>query len=225
VRFVDFDGNDWKDKVVGYAVGVATNVIPFSTGLRNQYTPTDPSDYNGALRAVDETSLAVGTALTTWGSGLAAAGAGTMLIGGTTIVASGGAAAIEGGAVAVAGAEAITIGAKSATVGLMLMGNSTANSSAGYEHGKEASSSQQVSFIQGSGEESKIITVDVPDGYRKVKRHSHGQKIYTNGKDYISPDKDGHNEGVWKRARSIKDLDNRKARMGTYDVELNRIGD
>ncbi len=32
-----------------------------------------------------------------------------------------------------AGAEAITIGTKSAAVGLMLMGNSTANKSAGYE--------------------------------------------------------------------------------------------
>lgn len=66
-----------------------------------------------------------------------------MLIGGTTIVASGGAAAIEGGVVAVAGAEAITIGTKSAAVGLMLMGNSTANKSAGYERGKTSGKNER----------------------------------------------------------------------------------
>ena len=143
MRFVDYEGNDWKDKIVGYAVGVATNVIPSSTGLRDQYSPTDPSDYNEALRAVDETALAVGTALTSGGGGLAAIGAGAMLKGGITIVASGGTAAIEGGTVAVAGAEAVAIGTKSAAVGVMLMGNSTANKSAGYEHGKTSGKNER----------------------------------------------------------------------------------
>ena len=52
MRYSDNDGNDRKDKVIGLAIGVATNVVPFSTGLRDQYSPTDPSDYNEALKAV-----------------------------------------------------------------------------------------------------------------------------------------------------------------------------
>ena len=51
-----------------------------------------------------------------------------------------GAAAVEGGAVAVVGAEAVAVGTKASLVGVMLMGNSKANSSAGYEHGKETGS-------------------------------------------------------------------------------------
>ena len=161
MRFVDYDGNNRKDKVIGFAIGVVTNIVPLSTGLRDRYSPTDPSDYNGALRAVDETSFAVGMALTTEGGSLAAAGVGTMLIGGTTIVASGGTAAVEGGAVAVAGAEAFTIGAKSAMVGAMLMGNSAANKSAGYERGKETKLSDSKN-TESSG--AKRIQRDVEKG-------------------------------------------------------------
>ena len=67
------------------------------------------------------------------------------------------------------------------------------------------------------------MTTDVPKGYKRVKEKSHGQKVYSNGKDYISPDRDGHNGGIWKRAKSIKDLDDPKKRMGTYDADFNRI--
>ena len=38
---------------------------------------------------------------------------------------------------------------------------------------------------------------------------------FYNGKYYISPDKHGHNEGVWKIEKEIKDLGDRKARLGT----------
>ena len=45
------------------------------------------------------------------------------------------------------------------------------------------------------------------------------------GNSYISPDKSGHNGGIWKKANSIKDLKDRPTRDGTYDKNLNRIGD
>lgn len=54
---------------------------------------------------------------------------------------------------------------------------------------------------------------------------SHGVPVYTNGKDYISPDKDGLNGGVWKKAKDKKMLDRKDTRTGTYDENLNRIGD
>lgn len=66
-------------------------------------------------------------------------------------------------------------------------------------------------------------------GYSLVNETSHGQKVFKRNKGkgpkYISPDKDGHNGGAWKGASSIKNLGSKKTRSGTYDAELNRIGD
>jgi RHS repeat-associated protein len=59
-------------------------------------------------------------------------------------------------------------------------------------------------------------------GYdRKVKDppfNSHGQPVFTNGKDFITPDADQHNGGEWKG------FDRRGRRTGTYDENLDRIG-
>jgi len=48
--------------------------------------------------------------------------------------------------------------------------------------------------------------------------NSHGQKVFTNGSDYITPDVDKHNGGSWKM------FDRRGNRVGTFDGDLNRIG-
>jgi len=42
---------------------------------------------------------------------------------------------------------------------------------------------------------------------------------------YITPDRDGHNNGAWKGASSVKNLGSKKTRSGTYDANLKRIGD
>ena len=64
------------------------------------------------------------------------------------------------------------------------------------------------------------------EGYKKVKGlYPYGKPVFYNGKNYITPDRDGHNGGVWKMAKKEKDLYNRNTRMGTYDAELNKIGD
>ena len=62
-------------------------------------------------------------------------------------------------------------------------------------------------------------------GFRKINDKSHGQPVYTDGKSYITPDVDSHNGGAWKMARSVKDLRSKSTRSGTYDANLNRIGD
>jgi len=67
-------------------------------------------------------------------------------------------------------------------------------------------------------------------GYIKVNERSHGQAVFYNSKApknmrYITPDIDGHNGGFWKSADSVKNLGSRKTRTGTYDIDLNRIGD
>jgi len=66
-------------------------------------------------------------------------------------------------------------------------------------------------------------------GYEKINQTSHGQPVYqsTNGKSpkYITPDVDSHNGGVWKGANTVDALGSKNTRLGTYDVNLNRIGD
>ena len=62
-------------------------------------------------------------------------------------------------------------------------------------------------------------------GFEKTNYLSNGQPVYKKGKTYITPDVDGHNGGVWKAAGSVEDLGSKKTRWGTYDAELNRIGD
>ncbi|HLP82429.1 MAG TPA: toxin C-terminal domain-containing protein, partial [Nitrosomonas sp.] len=71
-----------------------------------------------------------------------------------------------------------------------------------------------------------VHNISPPPGWTKISERSHGQPVYKNGQYYISPDVDGHNGGVWKMCKgSPKNLRNRSTRMGTYDANLNRIGD
>jgi len=66
-------------------------------------------------------------------------------------------------------------------------------------------------------------------GYEKTNERSKGQRVYKNKKGksprYISRDTDSHNGGVWKGADTVKDLGSKNTRTGTYDGDLNRIGD
>lgn len=69
-------------------------------------------------------------------------------------------------------------------------------------------------------------------GFEKTNFQVHGQAVYYNKKtkEYISRDVgsgDGngsHNGGVWKKARSVKDLGSNSTRHGTFDALLNKIG-
>ncbi len=62
-------------------------------------------------------------------------------------------------------------------------------------------------------------------GFQKTGRISHGQPVYKYKNKYITPDADSHNGGTWKMADSVENLRNRTTRMGTYDENLERIGD
>jgi RHS repeat-associated protein len=53
---------------------------------------------------------------------------------------------------------------------------------------------------------------------QKAPFNSHGQEVFTNGKNYITRDVDSHIGGAWKM------FDRRGNRIGTYDANLNRIG-
>ncbi len=68
-------------------------------------------------------------------------------------------------------------------------------------------------------------------GFTKIKKLSNGQPVFKKGRRYITPDvgsgngMGSHNGGVWKMADSVENLAKRETRMGTYDANLNRIGD
>ena len=63
-------------------------------------------------------------------------------------------------------------------------------------------------------------------GYRKIKeRTKNNTAIFKKGNSYISRDRDGHNGGAWKEASSPKKLNRKETRNGTFDKNLNRIGD
>jgi RHS repeat-associated protein len=61
-----------------------------------------------------------------------------------------------------------------------------------------------------------------PPSYNRIAKDapfdSRGQKVYTDGRTYISRDVDQHKGGVWKM------FDRKGNRLGTYDAEMNRIG-
>nr|WP_306139198.1 DUF1566 domain-containing protein [Rheinheimera baltica] len=69
-------------------------------------------------------------------------------------------------------------------------------------------------------------------GFVKIKDKVHDQAVYYNRKtkEYISRDVgsgDGngsHNGGVWKKAKSVKELGSNNTRGGTFDAALNKIG-
>lgn len=63
-------------------------------------------------------------------------------------------------------------------------------------------------------------------GFKKINETVHdGQAVFKRGKDFITRDLDGHNGGAWKMADSVKNLASKETRSGTFDVNLNRIGD
>lgn len=64
-------------------------------------------------------------------------------------------------------------------------------------------------------------------GFTKLLRgqRSHGQAVYRKKRRFITPDVDSHNGGIWKIATSLENLNSKSSRLGTYDADLNRIGD
>lgn len=63
-------------------------------------------------------------------------------------------------------------------------------------------------------------------GYKPTNYYSKGQRVFYNSKTktYITADVDGHIGGVWKMAKSVKDLSSKSTRLGTYDASLKWIG-
>ena len=225
IRFVDPNGQDGKDVVVGYAIGFITNLLPNTGFLRDAYTPTDISDYNNALQGMDNASMVVGAGMIAGGGGAIITGETMTATGLALTVGSAGSASAASIPTAISGVVVTEAGAITVAAGMNMMNNAQQNKSGGYNRGKQ-NGNDDITFTQGTGKNAKKITTSIPEGFKKIKeRTKNNMPIYKKGKEYISPDRDGHNGGVWKKAKSIEDLNNRKTRLGTYDENLNRIGD
>ncbi len=62
-------------------------------------------------------------------------------------------------------------------------------------------------------------------GFKPVAERSKGNQVFSDGKRFISRDRLGHNGGAWKMANKPEELISKETRLGTFDVDLKRIGD
>ena len=182
VRYIDPDGRDEWDKVVGYIIGAATNIIPFSGAARDLYTPTDASDYNTALQSTDNAFMVVGGTMSDLGKGGAAIGVATATMGGGIIVGSGGAATMAGAPTAVAGVALTGASATAGLAGTLIKMNATSNKSGGYDRGNNNSSKgtsvESKTLWSSKGKDNARIDVENPKG-RTGQIHLHlGNKKY-----------------------------------------------
>ena len=136
LRVVDPDGRDGWDKIMGYGIGIITNIIPGSSGLRDSYAPTNTFDYNSSLQTADHVSVIVGGLMIT--AGAAGASAGTSMVAGGATVAATGIGAPEGAAIALSGATVDGISIATGLVGTSMVLQAVSNTSQGYDRGSES---------------------------------------------------------------------------------------
>jgi len=115
-------------------------------------------------------------------------------------------------------------------VGIGILGHGTVTIMNSMVHGREDLTQLARSSTQLNSKKSTMDKLDYDQlakelGFERTNERSHGQPIYKKGRRYITPDVDQHNGGIWKMADSIEHLRSKATRMGTYDRDLNRIGD
>lgn len=146
IRNIDEEGETPKDKVVGWALGIITNIIPYISfsHIRDIYVPDNTMDYNSSLQGADNTALLVGSLLTT--SGTMDIATGLTLSESGLVMASTGIGAPEGGTALAIGGTFIEKGLLKASIGSALVANATNNRKQGYDRGNKScrsSSSKQ----------------------------------------------------------------------------------
>ena len=157
MRYIDPNGQDGWDVVVGYGLGILTNIISGTGNLRDAYTPTDASDYNGALRGADNISMAVGAAMVADGGQRTLSGTSIVAAGAAMTVGSGGVLVEAGVPVIVAGSTQAGVGAVEAVTGGLLMYNAASNSKDGYERGKQSNVSSGNKNSPNANQKAKSI--------------------------------------------------------------------
>ena len=172
VRIIDPNGKDGWDMIVGYGIGFITNILPNTGFIRDSYTPTDVSDYNNALRGMDNASLAMGIGMVA-GGGIMESTGGSMVLSGAYVTAgTAGAGIAVGGTTAVGGTIVLGAGVAGVFSGGVLMANAQQNKEAGYDRGKK-SEGRSGSTIAKDGEVS-IQSYGTGDVHRPAHAHVKG---------------------------------------------------
>ncbi len=191
IRFVDPNGKDDWDKVVGFVYGIVTDVIPGTDGLRDSYTPSNYADYNTGLQNADKTSTVVGAALVVDGGKDVATGLSVASTSATVMVASGGTTAPVTGTTAVGGLTLAAKGGLEMGVGAVMLANTSKNSSKGYDRGKSKKMTRneaQQEVLKGKAPKT-IENVHPPhSGQKHAQPHVHLKK----GRGAINQDGSGH---------------------------------
>lgn len=95
------------------------------------------------------------------------------------------------------------------------------------QEGDKNSSNQKRSSMEKEASASRMTNKEAREAAKKLGYDwevkdpgfdSHGNKVFTDGKNYITADRDMHSGGAWKM------YDSSGNRLGTYDANLNRIG-
>jgi hypothetical protein len=83
-----------------------------------------------------------------------------------------------------------------------------------------------VKFIQGTGQAAKNLSIKVPEGFKLFKNKGQdGFKapVFKKGKEFITPDLDGHKGGIFKKARGkAENLKRKSTREGAYNADLSK---
>jgi hypothetical protein len=188
--------------VEDFFAGVSESLVENfgGTGAGSVYGSPDSTAYYAGKIFGDVTSTVVGKAISGGGAALTGVGVSTSEVGvGVPVVAAGIAVTAYGTKVTASG---VANGVKDARKFL-----SSSKSGSSRLSGKEAAKAAE-----------KL-------GFKKTNYRSHGKPVFQKGNRYITPDVDAHNGGSWKMANSVENLGRKNTRMGTYDADLNRIGD
>ena len=174
IRYVDPNGKDDWDKVVGFVYGIVTDVIPGTDDLRDSYTPSNYADYNTGLQNADNTSYVVGAALVVDGGKDVATGLSVASTSATVMVASGGTTAPVTGTTAIGGLTLAAKGGLEMGVGAVMLANTSKNSSKGYDRGR-GTPVESKTLWNSKGKDKMWIDVENPRA-REGQIHCHDGK-------------------------------------------------
>ena len=204
IRYEDVDGEDWIDKVVGYIVGGATNVVPGTGFIRDWYSPDNSSDYNSALKHTDEAAAVLGTSMVKTGTGTIAAGGVLATAGAGVTVSTVGAGVVVGAPAVAVGAEIAGVGAATAATGGVMVMNSSKNKSDGYERGKSKSNTRQTNK---SGNQLKKA-IEKGKAPKSIDRYDVGRGDYEKPHVHFKDGNALNQDGSWKHGG--RDLTNKE---------------
>ena len=215
-------GDNATNTLFSFLNNLTGNDISFS----DIYTPIDEQAFQAGKIAGDIISVVIGAVSTI--EGLATIYSSINIAAGGALVTATGVGAAPGGVVVAVSGVGVVVGTAELGAGIALITGGLGNLSDDIQNYNNSKNTWHRMTAKESAAAAKEL------GFEKTNyRAKNGEPIYYNKKTktYISQDigsGDGsgpHNGGVWKQAKTPEGINSKKTRMGTYDKNLNRIGD